>query len=127
MTMLRVAAALFFLTSGAAFAADLPLQPKPEDAVPAARPVPLQTTQPPLAPQKEELPSAEQKPADTLHPPPAEPAPRQDASWWQQVVRAAPNCKTFSDGCRRCDAGFHCSGLPIACQPKEFTCVDPKP
>ena len=23
-------------------------------------------------------------------------------SWWQKVLRAAPNCKSFSDGCRTC-------------------------
>lgn len=68
--------------------------------------------------------------ADTLHPPSAgEPASEsgKDESWWQAILRAAPECKSFSDGCRQCDTDFHCSGLPIACQPREFTCADPKP
>jgi hypothetical protein len=57
--------------------------------------------------------------------PPALPAPTEGESWWQKVVRSAPNCRAFSDGCRTCDAKFTCSSLPIACQPKEFVCTDP--
>jgi hypothetical protein len=131
LTMLRVMAALLVvLAQGAAAAADLELQPKPQNpeerSQPSAPPVQLQTTQPPAAPPKEDQPAVEQKPADTLHPPQAG-APPKDDGWWQKIVREAPNCKTFSDGCRRCDVNYQCSGLPIACQPKEFTCVDPKP
>ncbi len=131
--MLRVIGAVLVLTCGAAAAADLELQPKPQNpqeraapASPVAPPVQLQTTQPPAAPPKEEQPATGQKPADILHPPQAGAAPKDD-SWWQKVVRDAPNCKTFSDGCRTCNPGYVCSGLPIACQPKEFTCIDPKP
>ncbi|MET0443287.1 MAG: hypothetical protein ABW151_01805 [Pseudorhodoplanes sp.] len=129
--MLRIAGMIVLLICGAATAADLEIVPKPDRehraAPPAPQPpVPLQTTQPPSAPQKERPPAAEQTPADTLHPPQDGP-PSKDDSWWQKVVREAPNCKTFSDGCRTCNPNFACSGLPIACQPKEFTCVDPKP
>ena len=130
--MLRTTGALLLLMCGATAAADLEIVPKhrkPEErAVPAAPhpPAQLQTTQPPVAPQKEPPPAAERKPVDTLHPPQAE-APSKDESWWQKVVREAPNCKSFSDGCRTCSPSYACSGLPIACQPKEFTCVDPKP
>ncbi len=53
--------------------------------------------------------------------------PAQGESWWQAIVRAAPQCRAFSDGCRTCNPGYVCSGLPIACQPKEFTCIDPRP
>jgi hypothetical protein len=92
--------------------------------------VQLQTTKPPVAPEpvpdgNEKPTVTDQKPVDTLQPPQAG-APAHGESWWQQVVRDAPNCKVFSDGCRRCDAKFQCSGLPIACQPKEFTCADPQ-
>jgi hypothetical protein len=130
--MLRIAGIIVLLMGGVAAAADLEILPKPqhpkERAAPVAPqpPVQLQTTQPPVTPQKEEPPAAEQKPADTLHPPQAG-APSKEESWWQKVVREAPNCKTFSDGCRTCNSNYACSGLPIACQPKEFTCVDPKP
>lgn len=68
--------------------------------------------------------------ADILHPPQAQEPAKESAeneSWWQAILRAAPACKSFSDGCRQCDVDFHCSGLPIACQPREFTCADPKP
>lgn len=135
--MLRAALLVALLSCGAAYAADLELQPKPEfkprpseeravPVPPVAPPVQLQTTQPPAAPRKDAPPAAEQKPADTLHPPQAE-APAAGESWWQKIVREAPNCKSFSDGCRTCNPSYACSGLPIACQPKEFTCVDPKP
>ncbi len=139
--MLRLPGALLVvLCCGAAVAADLELQRKPAEraapaspapAMPPAPPVPLQTTTPPVvpvplapAPDGNEKPAVtDQKPVDTLQPPQAG-APAQGESWWQQVVRTAPNCKVFSDGCRRCDVKFQCSGLPIACQPKEFTCAE---
>jgi hypothetical protein len=100
-------------------------------AAPAASqpPVQLQTTTPPAAsaPDGKEIPAVtDQKPVDIL-PLPQAGAPSQGESWWQQIVRNAPNCKAFFDGCRRCDVSYNCSGLPIACQPKEFTCVDPQP
>jgi hypothetical protein len=146
LTMPRVAGALLLvaLGCGTAFAADLQLQPKgrsEEPAAPAAPappvaappaiapPAQLQTTTPPVAPVqdgKEKPAITDQKPVDTLQLPQAG-APSQGESWWQQIVRNAPNCKTFSDGCRRCDVSFRCSGLPIACQPKEFTCIEPQP
>ncbi len=50
---------------------------------------------------------------------------RWNESWWQGVVNKAPGCRVFSDGCRRCDPSHACSGLPIACQPKDFQCVEP--
>jgi hypothetical protein len=121
---------LVMLMQGAAVAADLELPPKPQDSgersQPVAPPVPLQATQPPAALQHQDKPAAGQPPDDTLHPPQAGGPPKDDG-WWQKIVREAPNCKTFFDGCRRCDVNYQCSGLPIACQPREFTCVDPKP
>lgn len=133
--MLRAAGLIGLLICGAAAAADLEIVPKREEravpAMPAAPqpPVQLQTTTPPAAPAPggKEIPAVtDQKPVDTL-PLPQAGAPPQGKSWWQQIVRNAPNCKVFSDGCRRCDVSYQCSGLPIACQPKEFTCVDPQP
>ena len=53
------------------------------------------------------------------------PSPADD-SWWQKLRREQPECSSFSDGCRTCSADFKCSNLPIACQPKEWTCIDPK-
>lgn len=44
-------------------------------------------------------------------------------SWWQKVLRDAPNCKSFSDGCRTCSLTV-CSNIGIACQPKEWSCND---
>jgi hypothetical protein len=139
LTMPRVAGVLLLvaLGCGAVFAADLELQPKDRSEQPAAPtppvaappaivpPAQLQTT--PVAPGQEDKAKpavTDQKPVDTLQPPQAG-APPQGESWWQQIVRNAPNCKIFSDGCRRCDVSFRCSGLPIACQPKEFTCIEP--
>jgi hypothetical protein len=52
--------------------------------------------------------------------------PATDDSWWRKLRREQPDCRSFSDGCRTCDADFKCSNLPIACQPKEWTCLDPK-
>ena len=122
--------ACLLLLCGAAVAADLEIAPKKPGseeraAPPVAPPVQLQTT--PAEPQPSDKPAAaEPAAADTLHPPQAD-APTKEESWWQKIVRAAPNCKSFSDGCRTCSPSYACSGLPIACQPKEFICVDPKP
>ncbi len=44
-------------------------------------------------------------------------------SWWQKIVREAPNCKSFSDGCRTCSLTV-CSNIGIACQPKQWACND---
>jgi hypothetical protein len=49
--------------------------------------------------------------------------PQAAESWWQKVIRAAPNCKSFSDGCRTCSLTV-CSNIGIACQPKEWSCND---
>lgn len=60
--------------------------------------------------------------------------PPQDAveptgeSWWKEMVRKAPSCTAFTDGCRVCtktESGFACSNLPIACQPQDWTCSKP--
>ncbi len=125
--------AILLSLGGLAMAADLEISPRPADrpqsvapVQPAQPPVPLQSTEPGRPPLPEPAPIPEQKPADTLEPPPGDTAIK-DGSWWQSVVRAAPNCKSFSDGCRTCSPNFDCSGLPIACQPKEFRCIDPKP
>ena len=92
---------------------------KPSPATsPATSPVPSPAPKPGAAP------SPDDKRLNDLQPP-AMPAPTDRESWWQKVVRHAPNCRTFSDGCRTCDATFTCSSLPIACQPKEFVCIDP--
>ncbi len=128
----EAAVLLAVLVCGTAVAADLELQPKSHNvdervapAVPAP-PVRMQQTQPPAIPPKPDQAAPEPKPEDMLHPPQADAPPGGD-SWWQKIVREAPNCRSFSDGCRTCSPGYVCSGLPIACQPKEFTCVDPKP
>ncbi|MGD9922854.1 MAG: hypothetical protein AB7V13_15660 [Pseudorhodoplanes sp.] len=49
--------------------------------------------------------------------------PEAAESWWQRVIREAPNCKSFSDGCRTCSLTV-CSNIGIACQPKEWSCND---
>ncbi len=54
---------------------------------------------------------------------PEDDAPKVDESWWQKVVREAPNCKSFTDGCRTCSQTV-CSNIGIACQPKEWSCSD---
>jgi hypothetical protein len=59
---------------------------------------------------------------DTLQKPEAETPPAAE-SWWQKVVREAPNCKSFSDGCRTCSLTA-CSNIGIACQPKDWSCND---
>jgi hypothetical protein len=102
--------ACLMLATAAASAADLDLSPSPAPAPP-----PPEAAQP-SAPAAEVLPLPQQ----------TESAP-QGESWWQALLRDAPQCRTFSDGCRRCSRDFSCSGLPIACQPKEWTCADPEP
>lgn len=67
-----------------------------------------------------------EKERDELPVPQAQ-TPAQGESWWQAIVRAAPQCRVFSDGCRICNPAFSCSNLPIACQPGDWTCIDPKP
>lgn len=54
---------------------------------------------------------------------PEEETPKAADSWWQQVLRAAPNCKSFTDGCRTCSLTV-CSNIGIACQPKDWSCND---
>jgi hypothetical protein len=61
---------------------------------------------------------------DNLHKPEQQ-EPKPAESWWQKVVREAPNCKWFTDGCRTC-SHTACSNIGIACQPKEWTCNDPQ-
>lgn len=121
--MRGVAFACLMLATAAASAADLdlsppasgPLQPAVAAPSPAPAPPPPEAAQP-SAPAAEVLPLPQQ----------TESAP-QGESWWQALLRDAPQCRTFSDGCRRCSRDFSCSGLPIACQPKEWTCADPEP
>jgi|APFEC2959095136_1045048.scaffolds.fasta_scaffold05482_2 hypothetical protein len=54
---------------------------------------------------------------------PEEENPKAAESWWQRVLRAAPNCKSFTDGCRTCSQTV-CSNIGIACQPKDWSCND---
>ena len=54
---------------------------------------------------------------------PEEDTPKAADNWWQQVLRAAPNCKSFTDGCRTC-SHTACSNIGIACQPKDWSCND---
>ncbi len=54
---------------------------------------------------------------------PDEETPKAAESWWQKVLRAAPNCKSFTDGCRTCSLTV-CSNIGIACQPKDWSCND---
>jgi hypothetical protein len=54
---------------------------------------------------------------------PEDEAPPAAESWWQKVLREAPNCKFFSDGCRTCSQTV-CSNIGIACQPREWSCND---
>jgi hypothetical protein len=78
------------------------------------------------APQSADSASAADKAADDtkldLQKPEAE-TPLAAESWWQKIVREAPNCKSFSDGCRTCSLTV-CSNIGIACQPKEWSCND---
>jgi hypothetical protein len=54
---------------------------------------------------------------------PEEDTPKAAESWWQKVLRDAPNCKSFTDGCRTCSPTV-CSNIGIACQPKDWSCND---
>lgn len=104
-----VCALTIVLACGGALAADVPDQkalPAPE-----ASPVPA------------EKPSEDNK--LELQKPEAE-TPKADESWWQKILREAPNCKSFTDGCRICSRTV-CSNIGIACQPKEWVCNDAKP
>ena len=66
------------------------------------------------------------KPSDDtrldLQKPEGETPPAAD-SWWQKVLREAPSCNSFTDGCRTCSRTV-CSNIGIACQPKEWSCND---
>ncbi|ARP98404.1 hypothetical protein [Pseudorhodoplanes sinuspersici] len=99
-----------------------PAVPTPEPEQVPQQPSRLQSPQAP-ADQGQTAPDGDKRLNDLQ--PPALPAPSDRESWWQKVVRNAPHCRTFSDGCRTCDATFTCSSMPIACQPKEFVCTDP--
>jgi hypothetical protein len=57
---------------------------------------------------------------------PDDETPKAADSWWQKIVREAPNCKSFTDGCRTCSQTI-CSNIGIACQPKEWSCNDADP
>lgn len=59
---------------------------------------------------------------DNLQKPDGE-TPAAAESWWQKIVREAPHCKSFTDGCRTCSLTV-CSNIGIACQPKEWSCND---
>ena len=112
-----------------------PPAPKPPAAKPPATEPPAvapQTAPQPVPPQPLQSPAPD-KPADDKSqlndlqaPPLPPPSPRAGDGWWQAVVQKAPQCRSFSDGCRTCDPQFTCSNMPIACQPKEFVCTDPK-
>lgn len=85
-------------------------------------PVPAQAPEPegPFAPVQQ---PADDVRLDGLDKPEPE-QQKADDSWWQKVLRDAPNCKTFTDGCRTCTHTV-CSNIGIACQPKEWSCSDP--
>jgi len=51
-------------------------------------------------------------------------APKAAESWWQKMVREAPACGSFTDGCRTCSSAYVCSNIGIACQPKDWSCND---
>jgi hypothetical protein len=92
----------------------------------AADPTPAASAQPP---QSTDSAAPAEKPSDdnrldNLQKPEGE-TPKADESWWQKVLRAAPNCKSFTDGCRTCSQTV-CSNIGIACQPKEWACNDAK-
>jgi hypothetical protein len=77
----------------------------------------------PLA-QAQPAPPPEESALDTLKPTDASPDPTGE-SWWREMVRRMPDCRTFSDGCRVCTrdgGGFACSNIAIACQPQEWAC-----
>jgi hypothetical protein len=80
----------------------------------------------PQSPSAAESPAPADKPTDDnrldLQKPEGE-TPQSADSWWQKVLRAAPNCKSFTDGCRTCSQTV-CSNIGIACQPKDWSCND---
>jgi hypothetical protein len=95
----------FILACGGALAADQPV---------------------PQAPRAADSASPVEKPADDTKldlQKPEEETPKAAESWWQKVLRAAPNCKSFTDGCRTCSPTV-CSNIGIACQPKDWSCND---
>jgi hypothetical protein len=102
-----VLALMLMLACGGApaLSADVPVphsRPAPESATPAGK-----------------------LPDDTrldLQKPDGETPPAAD-SWWQKVLRDAPSCNSFTDGCRTCSRTV-CSNIGIACQPKEWSCND---
>lgn len=106
---------------------DAPPQQTPSGGAPIDQTAPqrLQSPAPSGPDEKAAVPPSDDKRLNDLQMPETPPA-TEGESWWQTVVRSAPNCRTFSDGCRTCDAKFVCSSMPIACQPKEFVCTDPK-
>lgn len=82
------------------------------------------------APQQPEPPASVARPSDdqrldNLNKPEPE-QPKASESWWQRVVRDSPLCKSFTDGCRTCSDSHVCSNIGIACQPKDWSCNDPK-
>lgn len=83
----------------------------------------------PQAPPATVSPAPAEKPSDDarldLQKPEGE-TPKAAESWWQKVLRGAPNCKSFTDGCRTCSQTV-CSNIGIACQPKEWSCNDANP
>jgi hypothetical protein len=110
---MRRAAVLVFavlLACGGAFAADQPVPQAP------------QATTTPAEKSADDAKLDLQKPEGDMS--------KAAESWWQKVLREAPNCKSFSDGCRTCSHTV-CSNIGIACQPKEWSCndanADPKP
>jgi hypothetical protein len=82
------------------------------------------------APQTAEPPAPTVRPGDDqrlddLQKPDGE-KPKAGESWWQKILREAPDCQSFTDGCRICSRTV-CSNIGIACQPKEWVCNDAKP
>lgn len=112
MRIAKIICPLLLLSGLAAGAADLEREDAPEPA-PVEQPAPA-----PPGPG-----GTSGTAADSLPPPPEDVAPPAGESWWQSLVRSMPGCAVLSDGCRTCRAdGLACSNLPIACQPKEWTC-----
>jgi hypothetical protein len=94
-------------------------------ALSADAPVPQSPSAAPSGKPSADKPAAD-KPADDsrldLQKPEGEAPPAAD-SWWHKVLRDAPNCNSFTDGCRTCSRTV-CSNIGIACQPKEWSCND---
>ena len=113
------------LSGGLACAADLDLQPGKQD-----RPAPfarhrMPSIDAPSAPVDKPKASDDQR-MEGLQQPKGDTSVTDDG-WWQKLVRDAPQCKSFSDGCRTCSPSYVCSNIGIACQPKEWACNDAKP